>query len=138
MKITKAQANTITVTLNELTTISSPRYLFEFKSDQTHDFTYTLVGTDLSAHQERFNQFVITEKTNPDNSAAEVELSVGEYEYKVYQLTSVQAAALDFNNIDTSGYTCVEGACVCRVYDSAGSIFTEYPATTTNTIYEPQ
>lgn len=136
MKITKGTANTITVTLTEKTTISSPRYLFEFKSDSTNEYTYCLVGTDLSTHQERFNQFVITETTSPDYSAAEIELSVGEYEYKAYELTSVQAAALDFNDIDTSTYTCVEGACVARVYASSDTTYTQYPATTINTVYE--
>lgn len=137
MKIIKGQSNTVVCTLLEKTTISNPRYLFAFTSDEKHTTVYTLVGSELSTDTTRYNKFTITETTSPDYSAAEIELSEGEYSYNVFELTAVQAAALDFEDIDTSTYTNVEGACVCRVYDTTNNAFTQYSTDTTNTVYQP-
>jgi len=86
--ITRGTANTIILTLTENVTISNPIFLFEFSNDQTRQ-TYTCIAADISDYTYRYNEFVITEKTSPNNLNGEISLPApGDYHYFVYQQTS--------------------------------------------------
>lgn len=80
-------------------------YLFKFQSDNTEEVEYC-VATDSSAYPERFNKFVLTEQTSPDNLNAEVELPTeGQWRYFVYANSSS-------SNLDPTGLTELESGIV--------------------------
>jgi hypothetical protein len=99
LTINKGAQNSIVVTLTEKTTLDPVYYLFEF-IDTTGTNKYCIVA-EQSGFLERFNEFAITETTNPDNENGEVELMVGDYVYNVYEQSSTL-------NLDPSGLTLVE------------------------------
>lgn len=88
IKINKNSANTVVLTLTEKCTLSNPFFLFEFTNDQSK-VSYTFVALDNSLYLQRYNRFVITEKTNPVLTNSEVNLPLpGFYSYKIYEQTS--------------------------------------------------
>lgn len=89
IKINKASANIVVLTLKEKTTLTNPKYLFVFKNDQTN-VESKFIAADTSSYTDRYNKFTITEKaTNPNNLIGEVTLSLdGFYTYTIYEQTS--------------------------------------------------
>lgn len=83
--IEKGQANTVTVTVTEKTTIESPTYLFSFTNDLT-GLVKTCISENTSTATERYDRFVITEKTSsPNNLIGEITLTnEGFWSYKIY------------------------------------------------------
>lgn len=125
--ITKNSTNTIVCTLAEKTTLNPVYYLFEFRNTDTNNKTYC-IASEQSTELERYNKFTITEQTNPDKSIGQVNLSIGEYEYKVYE----QSVTTNFN---PSGLNVVEiGMAYCN--DSTTNTNEEYASgSTTNLVY---
>ena len=89
IQITKGIANTVVLTLKEKTTLTNPKYLFVFKNDQSN-VDSKFIAADTSTYPDRYNKFVITEKTsNPNPLTGEVTLSLdGFYTYTIYEQTS--------------------------------------------------
>ena len=86
--LTKDSANTIRVSLAELSTLASPVYLIEFISDMSLIST-TCIAPDTSLYPARFNQFTITEQVAPDGLLAQILLEpVGFFTYNIYEQTS--------------------------------------------------
>jgi hypothetical protein len=103
INIERNSANTVALTLTEKGTATY--YLFKFQSDNTEAVEYC-VATDSSAYPERFNKFVITEQTSPDNLSAEVELPTeGQWRYWVYANSSS-------SNLDPTGLEELESGIV--------------------------
>jgi hypothetical protein len=103
INITRNSANTVALTLTEKGTASY--YLFKFQSDNTEEVEYC-VATDSSAYPERFNKFVLTEQTSPDNLAAQIELPTeGQWRYFVFANSSA-------SNLDPDGLTELESGIV--------------------------
>jgi|TARA_R100000084_G_scaffold109068_1_gene73810 hypothetical protein len=103
INITRNSANTVALTLTEKGTATY--YLFKFQSDNTEEVEYC-VATDSSAYPERFNKFVITEQTSPDNLAAQIELPTeGQWRYFVFANSSA-------SNLDPDGLTELESGIV--------------------------
>lgn len=136
MILITGQANTVTVTLTEKTTISPVTYLFAFYNKESLTYEYCLVS-ELSTNLARYNQFTITlTSNNPDPETGEVDLVEGDYIYRVFQLTNSQVLNIDFEDVDLSEYTEVEEM-KCRVINSANNLNTQYsPASNSNTVYE--
>ena len=86
--------NTIALTLTEKTTISNPKYLFEFENNQSHSKVYC-ISNDLSTYKERYNEFNIVVKLSGENALnGEIKLNLGdEYTYRVY----AQASSTNLN-----------------------------------------
>lgn len=125
--INKGQANIVTVTLKEKTTITNAYYLWEFISKASNVKQYCIQPTDLSAYKDRFNQFIITEDSTPNPIAGEVTLSLtGEWAYNVYE----QASA---SNLSPTGKTIVESGLV-KVIGTA-TTDTQYTRTVTTAVY---
>jgi len=89
IQITKGIANTVVLTLKEKTTLTNPKYLFVFKNDQSN-VDSKFIAADISTYPDRYNKFVITEKTSsPNPLTGEVTLSLdGFYTYTIYEQTS--------------------------------------------------
>jgi len=124
IRIAKGTANDVVVTLNEKGTAS--HYLFEFFSHTTNTYHYA-VQEDTSAHQERYNQFELTETSGPTATDGEVEMPAGEYRYRIFANTSS-------SNVDPSGLTELESG-MCIVTETASSI-SSYEPTETISAYE--
>ena len=69
--------------------ITTPYYLFEFKSEITYD-TVCFIAADLSTHQERYSEFLITETSGtPIYTSGTIELSpTGTWIGRVFEQTS--------------------------------------------------
>lgn len=89
IQITKGIANTVVLTLKEKTTLTNPKYLFVFKNDQSN-VDSKFIAADTSTYPDRYNKFVITEKTSsPNPLTGEVTLSLdGFYTYTIYEQIS--------------------------------------------------
>jgi hypothetical protein len=110
MIILESGANNVILTLSEKVTISNPYFLFALSSIQTNSTVYFL-ATDISNYTERYNKFIWTIKTNPNNHVGEFLLPIeGLYSYTAYQLSSPQltppngAVVLEVGNVQF-GYT---------------------------------
>ena len=103
INIERNSANTLALTLKERGTATY--YLFKFQSDNTEAVEYC-IATDSSGYPERFNKFVITEQTSPDNLNAQVEMTTeGQWRYYVYANSSS-------SNLDPTGLTELESGIV--------------------------
>lgn len=129
----KSTANTVTFTLTEKTTLSPFDYIVEFINQQTEVKSYIVLGTDLSSYTNRVNKFTITEKTSPNNSNAEVNLTKGTYEYKVYEVSDASSVS-PLSNVVNVGNVIEYG--MCTVYTSASTDTVYSGATSTNIVYE--
>jgi hypothetical protein len=80
----KGQVNKIILTLSEKATLTSPNWLFYFKSRNTNETVAFVIlnNADLSAYQERFNAFNITVSSYFANKLP------GEWSYQIYEQTS--------------------------------------------------
>lgn len=86
--LTKNSANTIRVSLAELSTLANPVYLIEFISDMSL-VSATCIATDTSSYPARYNEFTITEQTSPDGLLGQILLEpVGFFTYNIYEQTS--------------------------------------------------
>lgn len=125
--INKGQSNIVTVTLKEKTTIANAYYLWEWISKASGEKKYCIQPTDLSAYQDRFNQFTITETASPNPIAGQVTLpTTGEWTYNVYE----QASS---TNLSPTGKTIVESGLV-QVIGTA-TTDTQYTRTVTTAVY---
>lgn len=83
--IKKGIVNSVTFTLNEKTTISSPFYFIELYSNSNKDSKLVKLVTDISINKIRWNEFVIEENDTEDLENGIVSLESGTYDYFVYQ-----------------------------------------------------
>lgn len=81
---TKNSSSEIVLTLNEKQTLSTPNYLFWFKSRGTNQEVAFVVlnAADTSGFKDRFNEFTI----NVNNYF--IDSPEGDWEYKIYEQTS--------------------------------------------------
>jgi hypothetical protein len=94
IRFQKGATNTVTVTLTENSTLTNPIYLFQFTNQQTAT-DYYFIATDTSTFKERYNQFQVVEKSNPDTLNGEVLLgNEGFYNYYVYETTLANTSGL--------------------------------------------
>lgn len=75
--------------MTEKTTISTPTYLFVFKSDNTN-VEYPVISTDLATEAEkvRYNEFTIIEGVDDPENGSVVLGATGTYHYFVYAQSS--------------------------------------------------
>lgn len=106
----KDSVNSFVLTLTEVSTLSSPFYLFEF----TDEFNTTSTpiyweGTDTSPYPSRYNLFTLTEPTD-------INFIKGQYTYKVYESP---VSTLDPTGLDMieEGRLVVAGVTTNSIYD---------------------
>ena len=98
IRLQQNTVNNVVLTLNELTTIDTPYYLFQFISDDTNNHKI-FTGIDISINKNRFNEFNIELTASSEdllNSVVKLPLK-GFYKYNVY--SQVSSTNLDLNNI---------------------------------------
>jgi len=105
--------------------LTNPYFLFEFKNVSTNTKQF-IIPIDISTETDRFNEFVIVETTSP--TIPQIKLTVGDYEYTIYE----QASS---SNTNPAGLNVVEvGYATC--FDLTTVTFAEYEGgTTTNKVY---
>jgi hypothetical protein len=127
LNIIKDTINTIVVTLTENATTFNPIYLFKFTNQQSN-VDYYFISTDTSSHIERYNKFLLTEKTNANTLTGEVTLgNEGFYNYVVYQT----------NLPNTSGLTSASEAVANIVKSVEVGLVWVVPSAVVNVTYEP-
>lgn len=82
--LTKNSSSEIVLTLTEKQTLTTPNYLFWFKSRGTNQEVAFVVlnADDTSGFKDRFNEFTIDVNDYFENSPE------GDWEYKIYEQTS--------------------------------------------------
>jgi len=110
INIQKNTTNTIVLTLNELTTIDTPYYLFKFVYCSDYNNIKYFVCTDTSLYLTRYNKFNIIESSTEDPLNGTIELNPGMWDYYIYE--QVSATNLDpdnAGNLVEQGKVIVEG-----------------------------
>jgi len=130
MTINKNAINDIVVTVTEKTTIDNPIYLFEFFNKETKDFSYCI--SENTSTQDRYDSFSIEDTNTPDPLMGQVNLTTGEYRYKIYQQTS--STNLDPDNTTPAEFTDWVEQGVLDVFGTETSP-SQYEGATTNTAY---
>ena len=87
MVLQKNQVNEIVIEVSQYGELSSPYYLFHFQSVPAGTDRYC-VCTNTSTTLARCDRFSIEDKSNPDNTAGEINLPAGVYHVKVYEQES--------------------------------------------------
>ena len=88
LRLERNKTQRIVLTLTEKTTINPVFYFLEFFENQDHDSKILTLGTDLSGNTQRYNEFEITENSTEDLPNGIITLSLGDYDYFVWESTS--------------------------------------------------
>lgn len=119
--LTKAQTNTIVLTLTEKQLLTSPNYLFVFTNRSTNcEVSFIkLYANDTSLYKDRFNEFSVVTNTYFKN---ELE---GQYTYEVYEQAST-------SNTNPSGLNKLETGIMWLL--GTAMTYNQYTTTDTYTI----
>jgi hypothetical protein len=111
----KGQVNKIILTLSEKATLTSPNWLFYFKSRNTNETVAFVIlnNADLSTYQERYNAFNITVSSYFANKLP------GEWSYQIYEQTST-------SNLIPSNATSMVESGQATLNDTSQFSFTTY------------
>jgi hypothetical protein len=94
IRVIKDSENILTVTVTEKATVSNPIYLFKFVN-QTSNVSYYFISSDTSQFKQRYNKFLLTEKSNANTLNGEVTLGLqGFYDYEIYQTNLANTSGL--------------------------------------------
>lgn len=87
--IIKNANNTLTLTLTEKVTITSPTFLFKFTNDITRE-SVLFISANLSTQTSRYDKFLITETSGTINaSSGVIELDpTGFWKYEIFEQAS--------------------------------------------------
>jgi hypothetical protein len=121
-------ANTRTLTVRDNVTISSPEYLFIFINDNTYKkVACTASETVIDDFR---SSFTITVQASGDGLNAGISLDdYGFYHYYIYEKTSAQIAAFDYNGVDSIDIRTMTGLLT-------DGKMRYYPVDTENTYYK--
>jgi hypothetical protein len=110
--INKGEVNSIVLTLTEVSTLTSPYYLFVFQNEMNPTSDPILfTAPDDSDYPERFNLFYLDEPVD-------VELMKGQYTYSVYESTIPPTSIEDTTGVVIEeGRMVVSGASTSSIYD---------------------
>lgn len=119
LHLTKGQTDNIVVTLTEKATLTSPNWLFIFKSRITNEtVSFVILGSaDLSNYIDRYNSFNIVVNSYFANKTS------GEYTYTIYE----QASTSNLNPLLATGIVEVGQM---NLKDATDFSFTSYTNTT--------
>ena len=131
MLLQKLTTNTVALTLEEKTTISSANYLFEFENNTTK-VKYYQIFTDVSTAglaRERANEFEIEVVASGAGANQIVLGNIGLYNYTIYQ----QASAV---NLDPANAEGIVERKQMRLIDTEASIWVEHEIEITYVAHE--
>ena len=119
--ITKGQANTVVLTLNENATTTTHDWLFEFVNDVTGE-TKTFTAFELSTNTGRYNKFTFTESSTENVYNGTIELTdSGFWTYTVFEMAVSSPVSL----VKANALATVETGKVW-VYDSTANPITVF------------
>ena len=119
-------ATSFTLTVTERVTISTPKFLFQFKSVQEKVSYYTIIA-DTSSYKRRYNTFSFTEGTDDAVNGSLTLGAGGQYEYFVYEQAST-------TNLDPTGLTLVESGFM--VLDRGNTTYNQHTITETYSTHQ--
>lgn len=138
IRFQKGTTNNVVMTLTENATATGFIYLFRFTNQQTA-VDYYFIASDTSLYTQRYNQFSVTEKVNPNTLNGEVSLgNEGFYDYEVYQTSITTTSGL--TNADDAVQYIVKSLEVGLVWVilSEQDIDKYTPQTSTSIVYQPE
>lgn len=83
--IERGKKNTVIMTVSCRSVLTSPYYLFHFKSKFNPSEERFFNAANISQNRIRFDEFLITESNSPDYNNGEVDLFTGEWKYAIYE-----------------------------------------------------
>jgi len=111
IKLTQSASTNVVLSLQEVTTLATPYYVFEFTSDDT-GVSKVFTGVDISTNIARYNEFVIELNSVEDLNNSIIDLPLkGFYKYKIYSTAVLND--LDLANVTElveSGKVYVDGS----------------------------
>ena len=105
--LNKSETNIVILELLYKATLQSPIYLFEFNKKDS-DFTKSFISTDISNAACKYQRFDIEETVSEDLLNGKVSLLVGEYDYSIYEIETLDLNATKISTIQ-QGITIVSG-----------------------------
>ncbi len=97
-------ANRFVLTLSEKVTLSTPFFLFHFKSVSEQKSYYCIIN-DISLFKRRYNEFIFTEGVDDSLNGSLILGANGQYNYNVYeQASSTNLDPLQANKLLESGF----------------------------------
>ena len=122
IKLTQGGQNDVILTLTEKVTFPSPKFFCHFKNDTSlEDFYFMIIDTSL--YPERYNKFVIYERSGGNALNGEIRLALtGYYHYTIYEQTS----STDIDPLSKIGRNIVERGKVKVVASPAEYVYTKY------------
>ena len=127
--IHKNTDNTLVFTLDELSTLAAPYYLFSFTNDSSGEETlFNMV--DISPYPRRYNKFILTESIGSpvDPSSGIVELDFGWGKYKIYEsvtqtldIAATTGSVLEYGKYFVAGFEDEFDNNTNSVYDNGSS-----------------
>jgi len=129
--LNKNETTVFVATLWELSTLTSPYYLFQFISSQTKVSYYTIIA-NTSTNVSRYNKFSFVEGVDDALNGKLILGKSGFYTYVVYEQNSS-------SNLDPDSATGIVEYGKMKLMDSATSPnFTQHAVSpTTNIVYNP-
>tara|TARA_R110002074_G_scaffold80384_3_gene180788 strand:+ start:499 stop:894 length:396 start_codon:yes stop_codon:yes gene_type:complete len=110
IKLIENTSNTVVLTLREVTTLTTPYYVFNFTKDDTN-ISKVFTGVDISTNVNRYNEFVIELNSTEDLENSIIDLEKGFYKYKIYSTAVLNDLDLDnITELVESGKVYVDGA----------------------------
>ena len=110
IKLVENTSTNVVLTLREVTTLTTPYYVFEFINDDTN-ISKIFTGVDISTNVNRYNEFVIELNSTEDLNDSIVDLEKGFYKYKIYSTAVLNDLDLDnITELVESGKVYVDGS----------------------------
>lgn len=132
VRITRSAVNTVTLTLTEKATITSPTYLFTLKKEN-NQIVKSFIAQDISDYPNRYNKFIVTEvgDAGVENLLiGNIKLTKpGEYALEVREQEST-------TNLDPDDSGAIVEKDILKVLEDETTV-TAYETTTTIITYKP-
>jgi hypothetical protein len=89
--IEQGKTNVVCLTLTDVSTIVTPKYLFKFIRENDRNNPIYFASPDLSAYRSRYNLFEIEEDFEGANGGVDIPIKLpqGQYVYEVYQTATL-------------------------------------------------
>lgn len=110
INILKDTTNILYLTLTEKCNLTSPSYLMNIHSKNTLQDKVVRFTGDTSLNTARFNKLILIEDSVEDLNNGKISLTVGNYDYQVYETSTTTGTTLTNLNVVEIGQMTVSGS----------------------------